>query len=141
MRVNILLICIFFLLIITGCSSWNIEDVKPVVDNFYKYTNTNDYGNLKSMLHEKWFEATSEEKTTQLFKTLNSKFGTVKEYELIDWQVKSIVGTNGGTYFSLKYTTKRTIKDTTDTFTLFKPSGLDIFYILGYNAYADISEE
>ena len=45
---------------------------------------------------------------------------------------------NGGTYVILKFEVNRTILNTTDTFQLYRPSGLPNFYVRSYQSYADI---
>lgn len=111
----------------------SVDEAKSVADQFYNYIKANDPQLASNLYHSSFFQTTSVEDVNSLIIAVNSKLGNITDYELVNWNIKSFVGTSGSnTRIDLVFEVTRTKYNSIETLVLLKENNAP-FLISGYN--------
>jgi hypothetical protein len=131
------LILFAFFIVFFGFAFFNASKMMPSVekfiDNFYRHSNSQDYGYIYNVMTDQKFKSvTSGGSFERLMRTVELKLGGVKERKKSSWKLNY---TTGGVLFSVQYNTLRDRAKAVESFVLKKKNGS--WLLLNYNINSD----
>lgn len=130
---------------ISGCTEEQMIDAfyasienkpaKKVVDDFYLNVENKDYDSILTLIGEERITPELENETLTLLTAINNKLGDYEDHQIITWNERTMVGTEGsGTSFFITSNVSYAKYPATETFTIYNPSGTDRFLITNYHS-------
>ncbi|HEY3064526.1 MAG TPA: DUF4019 domain-containing protein [Methylomirabilota bacterium] len=109
------------------------DDADAVARQLYGSLQHGDYERAVSFYSPRFFEKTPKDDWVKNLKTVSSRLGDLREFQLQTWNVQKNVGTGAaGTFYQLQYRVTYARYPATETLVLYRPlSGGDI-KVLGH---------